>query len=99
MYCGARKEGDEIIDWNLTSREIFNFVRALTKPAIMAKCFLNDKEFFINKVSIINDAPTYKGIPGQILYKDNGKPIVKTKDSILKIEEYDGILRVGDRLK
>lgn len=32
MYCGMRKPGDEIICWNHTSREIFNFMRALYKP-------------------------------------------------------------------
>ncbi|MDR1982634.1 MAG: hypothetical protein LBQ08_02435 [Holosporaceae bacterium] len=101
MYCGAREEGDEIIDWSSSTRDLFNFVRALAKPSPMAKCFLNGKEFFINKASLIDNAPLYKGTPGQILYKENGKFIVKTKDSILKIEEYfyDGVLKVGNRLK
>ncbi|MDR1032348.1 MAG: hypothetical protein LBL30_04520 [Holosporales bacterium] len=100
MYCGSRQEGDEIINWNTASREVFCFVRALAKPACIAKSFLNGKEFLINKVSMITDAPIYKGIPGQILYKDDGKFIVKTKDSILRLEEYfyNGVVKIGDRL-
>ncbi|MDR1366219.1 MAG: hypothetical protein LBJ03_04030 [Holosporales bacterium] len=100
MYCGTRKEGDEIINWNSSSRELFCFVRALAKPAVMAKSFLNGKDFLINKASMVTNAPIYKGIPGQILYKDDGKLIVKTKDSILRLEEYfhDGIVKIGDRL-
>jgi methionyl-tRNA formyltransferase len=100
MYCGARKAGDEIIDWNSNSRDLFNFIRALAQPSPMAKCFLAGKEFFINKASMTDNAPLYKGIPGQILYKDNERFVVKTKDSILRIEEYfyDGTIKVGDRL-
>jgi methionyl-tRNA formyltransferase len=101
MYCGARREGDNIIDWNSNSRDLFNFIRALSKPSPMVMCFLAEKGFFINKASLINDAPLYKGIPGQILYKDAEKFVIKTKDSILKIEEYfyDGVLKIGNRLK
>ena len=29
FYCGERKKGDEVLNWNQTSREVFNFVRAL----------------------------------------------------------------------
>jgi methionyl-tRNA formyltransferase len=31
-YCVKRKKGDEILNWNQTSREIFNFVRAICRP-------------------------------------------------------------------
>lgn len=101
MYCGVRKFGDENIDWQQTSRELFNFVRAICKPAPMARTTLYDKPFYINKSEMVKDAPFYKGIPGQILYKDkDGYFIVKTKDSILKITEYycDNKVKVGDRL-
>ncbi len=101
MYCGKRKPGDEIIDWNQTSRELFNFIRAICKPCPMAVASLNDKPFYINKSEILENAPVYKGISGQILYKDKDNHLViKTKDSILKITEYyyDGKIKIGDRL-
>jgi len=101
MYCGKREFGDEIIDWNLTTRELFNFIRAICKPSPMAKTTLYDRPFYINKCEIIKNAPIYKGIAGQILYKDkDGYLVVKTKDSVLKITEYyyDGIVKIGDRL-
>ena len=101
MYCGIRKEGDEIIDWNSTSRELFNFVRAICKPGPMALCYLNNKPFYINKVEMIEQAPCYKGINGQILYKNRDFIIVKSKDSVIKIVEYyyDDKIKIGDRLK
>ena len=37
LYCSKRIEGDEIINWNNSSREIFNFIRALTLPSILAQ--------------------------------------------------------------
>lgn len=99
FYCSQRKIGDEILDWNQSSREIFNFIRAICLPGPMACACLNGKEFFINKARYIEDAPKYKGISGAILKKDNGRFYVKTQDSFIEIIEYhfDGSFRVGDR--
>ena len=101
FYCIQRKEGDEIINWNQTSREIFNFVRAICKPAPMARAFLNGKEMKINKVELIKDAPIYKCIEGAILEKKKDYFVVKTKDSFVKVTEweYDGKFKVGDRFE
>jgi len=101
FYCGIRKEGDEIIDWNQNSRELFNFIRALCRPGPMARSTLNDKSIKINKSMLVENAPNYKGIAGQIVGKTQKGFIVKTKDSILEITEYeyDGKIRMGDRLK
>lgn len=100
LYCGIRYPGDEIINWSQTSRELFNFIRAICKPCPMAKTFLYDTPFYINKCRLILNAPIYKGIPGQILYKIDNDIVVKTLDSILRVTEfyYDGKIRIGDRL-
>jgi len=100
MYCGVRKFGDEIINWNQTSRELFNFIRAICKPGPMARTTLYDKLFYINRSEIIENAVSYKGISGQILHKTEDYFVVKTKDSILKIVEfyYDDNFKTGDRL-
>ena len=37
MYCGQRKKGDEIINWNQTSRQLFNFIRSITYPGPCAQ--------------------------------------------------------------
>lgn len=101
FYCTQRKEGDEIINWDTTSREIFNFVRAICKPGPRARTKLNEKELKINKVKIIADAPVYKLIPGVVVGKDSEGFIVKTKDKTVKVVEYeyDGKINIGDRLK
>lgn len=101
FYCSQRKIGDEILDWNQTSREIFNFVRSICSPGPKARAFLNDKEMKINKIQYIDEAPVYKCINGAILNKDDKGFFVKTKDSFIKVTEfeYDGKIKVGDRFE
>ena len=101
MYCGKREEGDELLDWNQTSREVFNFVRAICHPGPMALTYTQGgAEVKINKVKEISGAPTYKGICGQVVGKTVNGPIVKTKDSIIEILNYKSKkkLRIGERL-
>lgn len=101
LYCGMRTNGDEVIDFNSTSRELFNFVRSICKPGPMATAQLADgTQVNINKV-VYNEAfPKYKGTNGQILAIKDGMPILKTKDSYVLIAEYqcERKLKVGDRL-
>lgn len=101
FYCSQRKIGDEILNWNQTSREIFNFVRAICNPGPMASTYLNEKEMKINKIEIIKNAVKYKCIVGAILNKDGEGFLVKTNDSFIKVVEfeYDGKIKVGDRFE
>ena len=102
MYCGQRKVGDELLNWNQSSRDIFNFVRAICRPGPMATCFAERGfEVKVNKVKEIQDAPVYKGVCGQVIGKTGNGVIVKTNDSFVEVCEYESEkkLRVGDRLK
>lgn len=101
FYCSLRKIGDERLDWNQRSREIFNFVRALCRPGPEARTFLEDVEIRINKVEYFPNAKCYKGIAGSILGVETNAFLVKTADSFVKVTEWNGCerFRVGDRLK
>lgn len=100
MYCGMRQEGDEVIDWNQSSREIFNFIRALCDPGPQATSWINGRKISINKAQMIPAARAYKSIVGQVIGKTQDGILIKTADTMLKITEYtyDGKIRVGDRL-
>lgn len=100
MYCGMRGPGDEIINWNSTSRELFNFVRAICKPGPMATSMLNGHEIKINRISEIKGAREYIGKTGQIIGKTENGFYVKTKDTFIEVleYEYEGKIRVGDRM-
>ncbi|WP_348653133.1 formyltransferase family protein [uncultured Sulfurimonas sp.] len=101
FYCSQRKIGDEILNWNQTSREVFNFVRSICKPGPMARAFINGNELKINKVIEIENAPKYKCITGAVLNKDENGFLVKTKDSFVKVidYEYEEKFKVGDRFE
>jgi len=101
FYCGKRGVGDEIINWNQESRDIFNFIRAINKPGPMALTYINGKEVRINRSRLIESVPIYKGINGQLISKTTDGFMVKTSDSFIEIIEVetDLKLRVGDKLQ
>ena len=101
FYCSDRRIGDEILDWDLPSRDLFNFVRAICHPGPQARSFVGKEEIFINRVKYIVDAPKYKGIPGAVLQVNDNNFIVKTKDSFICVTEWNckSRIRVGDRFQ
>lgn len=100
FYCGRRGFGDEIINWHQTSREVFNFIRAICSPGPKATTFFNGEEIKINSARMISQAPTYMNTPGQLLSKTYNGFLVKTNDSFIEIMEIETRtnLRVGDKL-
>lgn len=100
LYCGKRGNGDEFINWNTSSRDLFNFVRALCVPGPQATTFINNVPIKINKATIINGAPVYINTPGQLLSRTDNGFYVKTKDTYIEISEIETTakLKVGDKL-
>ncbi|MNK78510.1 Methionyl-tRNA formyltransferase [compost metagenome] len=100
FYCGRRGAGDEIINWNQTSRAIFNFVRSIDKPGPMATTNIRGNEVKINRARIVKNAPCYIGTNGQLLAKTEQGFLVKTADNFLEILEIESeaTLKVGDKL-
>jgi len=100
FYCGRRGIGDETVNWNNSSRKLFNFIRSINKPGPMATTNIGGNEVKINKARIIESAPEYIGTVGQLLAKTPAGFLVKTTDSFIEIYEIETetILRVGDKL-
>ncbi|WP_305862888.1 methionyl-tRNA formyltransferase [Helicobacter cholecystus] len=101
FYCPMRIKGDEMINWNQGSREIFNFIRALNAPNLGAKSYIKDSEITLYQAKFIPNAPKYIATTGVIVGMQKNMPIIKTLDSTLKITsyKYNGILKIGDRLE
>ena len=74
FYCSQRIKGDENLDWKQSSREVFNFVRAICRPGPIARAFINSKEMKINKVELIDNAKNYKSIIGTCLLYTSPSP-------------------------
>ncbi|MHA8057408.1 methionyl-tRNA formyltransferase [Aquirufa nivalisilvae] len=100
FYCGLRSQGDEILNWNQSSRELFCFIRAICYPGPRATTYLNGNEVKINKSALIEGAPKYKSTIGQIVGKTQRGFVVKTNDSIIEIFEIESEikLKIGDKL-
>lgn len=92
--CTQRIQGDERLDWSATSREVFNFVRALADPGPKATTNIGSIPVKINKVELIPGAPVYKCIPGAILVKEGNGFLVKTGDSYVKVVEWSSAARL-----
>lgn len=101
MYCGRRCAGDEILDWNQSSRDIFNFVRAICKPGPQATSFIRGEKITINKVKMVEGVRPYKNTVGQVVGKSENGFLVKTQDTVVEVIEYTyhGKIRTGDRLE
>lgn len=101
FYCAARKDGDERINWNQESREIFNFVRALCSPGPEARTYIKGEEIRIKKVRYLPNARTFKGIVGSVVGADSNSFFVKTIDSFVAVTDWTGYPkpRIGDRLE
>ena len=100
FYCGKREFGDEVINWNQNSRQVFNFIRSICKPGPIARTSMNGQQIKINKANYIKNAPKYINTPGQLLKKTELGFIVKTLDSFIEIKEIESEikLKVGDKL-
>lgn len=94
LYCGRRGVGDEIINWRQNSRDLFNFIRSICAPGPRATTQLNGHSVFINRSRIIENAPIYKGKPGQILVKNASGYLVKTLDSFIEILEVESETKI-----
>jgi methionyl-tRNA formyltransferase len=100
FYCGVRTYGDEIINWNQNSLDVYNFIRAICSPGPKAHTSFNQQLVKINSARLIEEAPCYKSTVGQIVGKTNSGFIIKTTDSTIEIFdiESDVKLKIGDRL-
>ena len=90
-YFFKRKKGDEIINWNSSSRDIFNFVRALSDPGPCAQTFHNKKILKLRRVKIPKIRNVYKGKPGEVVLKRNKYVFIKTEDSVIKLSLEDSL--------
>lgn len=86
-FYPKRVEEDGLINWNWSSREIYNWVRALAFPYPMAFTFYKSQKIKINKVMCTNKI-VRSDEPGTII---STSPLeVKTSDGSVVIIEFDG---------
>ena len=98
-YYEKRTPDDGLIDWSKSVHEIYNFVRALTRPYPGAFTFLNGQRLNIWKSQPFDSKIKYESKNGQIVEKfSTGDFVVNCKDGLLLITDYEGKVNVGDIL-
>jgi methionyl-tRNA formyltransferase len=87
-YFTQRVPGDEWIDWGATSRQVYNKVRAIARPAPGARTLLGEREIILWRAEYDPAWPDYLGIPGQVVQRRPGQGVlVKTGDSTVLLRE------------
>ncbi|MGZ5543054.1 MAG: methionyl-tRNA formyltransferase [Limisphaerales bacterium] len=85
-----RKPEDGLIDWNKTSMDLYNWIRALTHPYPGAFSYWSGRKIYIWKSSLMQSSPEMRvpsSAPGTIVDVSPGRGVVvKTKDGILLLE-------------
>ena len=87
IYVARRRLEDNLISWNQSSRDIHNFIRALTPPYTEgAFTSFNNEKVNIIETELLN-TPAYTERPGKIVNIDKNEIWVKTKDSVLLVKK------------
>ena len=97
-YFKQRKYEDGLINWKkLKNYEVFNFIRAITKPYPGAFTMNSKRQkIFIYKCNLANfENKNFK--PGQVLAKRNNF-YIKTKQKFIKLIDYKGKIKNGELL-
>lgn len=87
FYCCKRVPGDEKIDWNWSSLRVVDFIRGISFPAPCARTWVNGTELKILSAEIVNGAPQFIGVPGEVIGRCDKGNFVKTGDSYVLIKQ------------
>ena len=86
-YCGGRVDGDEWIDWSLTSRRVHNLIRGIASPGPGARTSLGRSQVTVWKGYYDPAWPEYLGTPGEVVGRTASGVVVKTGDSTVLVQE------------
>jgi methionyl-tRNA formyltransferase len=94
-----RSEKDGEIDWRMSSENIYNLVRALSRPYIGAHFIHHETKVKVWKVKIV-DNKVANVEPGKVLAIINGMPSIKCGEASVLIEEMEPVIKLksGDYL-
>ena len=91
-YCCKRIAGDENVGFNLSSRRIFNFVRAISAPEREARFACNRKGYVLHEYGEVGQSFEYISTVGEIICKSVDGNLVKTGDSVISITRISSLV-------
>ena len=99
-FYPKRTPDDGLIDWSKPMIEIYNLIRAVTRPYPGAFSFNDDQRINIWNSQPFDTKIQYESLSGTIVEKfSNDDFLVKCKEGLLLVTDYDGAIAVGDLLK
>jgi methionyl-tRNA formyltransferase len=85
-YCARRVASDGEIDWSASSVDLFNFVRAQSRPYPGAFTYVHGEPLIVWKARRVDQ--TFYGKPGQVARRTNkGISVICGDQKLLRIEE------------
>lgn len=85
-YCSQREPVDGKIDWNLSNKKIYDFIRAQAPPYPGAFSMIDDKQIIITKSRLF--AYPYEGIAGLVCQITNESIVVCCGKNAIEILEF-----------
>lgn len=96
-YWRKRSRKDGIIDWRMSTDAILNLVRALTKPYPGAEFEYNNEYITLWEAEKYESDEYYTNIePGKVIKVEDGLPIIKCYDGLLKLTNYEPIVMLKE---
>ena len=93
-YFAQRGEGDEWLNWGDTSLNLYNKIRAITRPGPGARTLFKNEIMNVWRAFYEPTWPRYIATPGQVVGNRPGQgSIIKTGDSTLLLQE----IQMGNR--
>lgn len=98
-----RSKEDGEIDWRMSSRSIYNLIRALTQPYPGAHCVVDGSEIKVWSSNIVDDE--FEGVshlePGKVLDASTERICVKCGEGVIALDEheFDALPASGEYLR
>jgi methionyl-tRNA formyltransferase len=94
-YFTKRKNGDEVIDLNLSANAIQNFVRGLVEPGPFARIKLKNNLIYVKRISIINKK---NYLAANTLFFENRKIYFLSGDKkIIRVNNWSSNKKITDK--
>lgn len=96
-YSIWRDTEDCEINWNLSAKEIYNLIRAVSEPYTGAFTYMDNKKIFVWRAEIVDDKMFAIRYPGKIWSIDNNCPVVVCGKGMIRLlnvtDEYGNIIK------
>ena len=90
LRCYPRRPEDGEIDWRVGLDSIYRLIRASSRPFAGAFSHLEGEvKVTIWRATPVADPAPFLAVPGQICYRDEGRPVVACADGLLRLDEVE----------